>query len=245
MQFQIMTLLSSVDICRLGATSRYWRALVRDPLLWKFFLLRDMPSWTSIDHLTMPQLEAPEGPVISDDAEQDDYERTESKVDYMAEWVTLQSADTFIQREFIDSCVPCRYLKACPSCRQRWLPSWPPYRVLTSFLQSLVPSAEPRYVMFGPGMEQLDVSLVTRLMHASDILPMTVVPSSQINGTHAHQTYFFKYLQSLTSVHFSEYDARPYSVLCPPKGGSLGFFSMSSHFSSTKTNHLLILQDLQ
>ncbi|XP_019728272.1 F-box only protein 4 [Hippocampus comes] len=158
-QFQIMTLLSSVDICRLGATSRYWRALVRDPLLWKFFLLRDMPSWTSIDHLTMPQLEAPEGPVISDDAEQDDYERTESKVDYMAE-----------------------YLKACPSCRQRWLPSWPPYRVLTSFLQSLVPSAEPRYVMFGPGMEQLDISLVTRLMHASDILPMTIIPSSQING---------------------------------------------------------------
>ncbi|XP_077417977.1 F-box only protein 4 [Vanacampus margaritifer] len=158
-QFHIMTLLSSVDICRLGATSRYWRALVRDPLLWKFFLLRDMLDWPSIDHLTMPQLEAPEAPVINDDAEQDDYERTESKVDYMAE-----------------------YLKGCPSCRQKWLPSWPPYRVLTSFLQSLVPSAEPRYAMFGPGMEQLDVSLVTKLMQASDILPMSVIPNSQTNG---------------------------------------------------------------
>ncbi|XP_061623779.1 F-box only protein 4 isoform X2 [Phyllopteryx taeniolatus] len=158
-QFRIMTLLSSVDICRLGATSRYWRALVRDPLLWRFFLLRDTPHWSSIDHLSMPQLEAPEALVMGDDAEEGDYERTESKVDYMAE-----------------------YLKGCPSCRKRWLPSWPPYRVLTAFLQSLVASAEPRYAMFGPGMEQLDVSIVTRLMHASDVLPVSVIPNSQVNG---------------------------------------------------------------
>ncbi|KAM9822660.1 F-box only protein 4 [Syngnathus typhle] len=158
-QFQIMTLLSSVDICRLGATSRYWRALIRDPLLWKFFLLRDMPKWPSIDHVTMPQLEAPEGLAIADNAEQDDYETTESKVDYMAE-----------------------YLKGCPSSRKKWLPSWPPYHVLTFFMHSLVPLSEPRYVMFGPGMEQLDVSIVTRLMCASDILQMSVTRNSHING---------------------------------------------------------------
>ncbi|XP_077600904.1 F-box only protein 4-like [Stigmatopora nigra] len=156
LQFQIMTLLSSVDICRLGATSRYWRALVRDPPLWRFFLLRDMPHWPSIDHLTMPQLDVS---TISEDSEQDDDERTETKVDYMAQ-----------------------YLKGCPSCRQRWLPLWPPYRVLMSFLQSLVPSSEPRYAMFGPGMEQMDVSIVTRLLHATDILPMSVNPNSHING---------------------------------------------------------------
>ncbi|XP_077571502.1 F-box only protein 4-like [Stigmatopora nigra] len=156
LQFQIMTLLSSVDICRLGATSRYWRALVRDPPLWRFFLLRDMPHWPSIDHLTMPQLDVS---TISEDSEQDDDERTETKVDYMAQ-----------------------YLKGCPSCREHWLPLWPPYRVLMSFLQSLVPSSEPRYAMFGPGMEQMDVSIVTRLMHATDILPMSVNPNSHING---------------------------------------------------------------
>ncbi|XP_057688344.1 F-box only protein 4 isoform X2 [Corythoichthys intestinalis] len=158
-QFQVMTLLSSVDICRLGATSRYWRAFVRDPLLWRFLLLRDIPHWPSIDHLTMPQVDAPEAPGISEDSELDDYERTETRIDYMAE-----------------------YLKGCPSCRERWLPLWPPYRVLVSFLQSLVPSAEPRYAMFGPGMEQMDVSIVTRLMHASDILPVSVNPNSHING---------------------------------------------------------------
>lgn len=76
-----------------------------------------------------------------------------------------------------------RYLKGCPSCRQQWLPSRPAYDVVTSFLQSLVPSSEPRYAMFGPGMEELDVSLVTRIMHAPDILPISGIPHRQINGT--------------------------------------------------------------
>lgn len=75
-----------------------------------------------------------------------------------------------------------RYLKGCPSCRQQWLPSRPAYEVVTSFLQSLVPSSEPRYAMFGPGMEQLDVSLVTRLMHSPDVLPVSGTPHRQING---------------------------------------------------------------
>lgn len=75
-----------------------------------------------------------------------------------------------------------RYLKGCPSCRQQWLPSRPAYEVVTSFLQSLVLSSEPRYAMFGPGMEHLDVSLVTRLMHAPDVLPVSGTPHRQING---------------------------------------------------------------
>lgn len=83
----IMTFMSPADLCRLGATSRYWRALVRDPLLWRYFLLRDMPQWTSIDHVTMPRLDAP---VINEDESVDDSqegtdEGMELKFDFMSE----------------------------------------------------------------------------------------------------------------------------------------------------------------
>ncbi|XP_053727077.1 F-box only protein 4 isoform X1 [Synchiropus splendidus] len=168
LQFMIMTFLSPVDICRLGASSRYWRAMVRDPLLWRFFLLRDMPTWTSIDHMTMPQLESLDAPLIKDGDSEDDTETT-AKPDYMAE-----------------------YLRACPSCRQRWLPSRPTYQILTSFLQSLVPATEPRFAMFGPGMEQLDVSLVTTLMHSPHILPVSGTPHRQINGIGSGISYVYK-----------------------------------------------------
>nr|XP_033474559.1 F-box only protein 4 [Epinephelus lanceolatus] len=172
-QFLIMTFLSPADICCLGATSRYWRAMVRDPLLWKYFLLRDMPYWPSIDHVSMPQLELLDAPLINEDESLDDREEgddkgVESKCDYMSE-----------------------YLKGCPSCRQQWLPSRPAYEVVTSFLQSLVLSSEPRYAMFGPGMEQLDVSLVTRLMHAPDVLPVSGTPHRQINGIGSGISYMF------------------------------------------------------
>lgn len=169
-QFQIMTLLSPADICHLGATSRYWRAVVRDPLLWRYFLLRDMPYWPSIDHVSMPRLDVP---LIDEDESLEDREEGEGKglelkFDFMSE-----------------------YLKGCPSCRQQWLPSRPAYEVVTSFLQSLVPSSEPRYAMFGPGMEQLDVSLVTRLMHAPDVLPVSGTPHRQINGIGSGISYLF------------------------------------------------------
>ncbi|XP_034451111.1 UPF0600 protein C5orf51 homolog isoform X3 [Hippoglossus hippoglossus] len=161
LQFLVMTLLSPADICRLGATSRYWRDLVRDPILWRYFLLRDMPYWSSIDHLTMPQLEMLNAPIINEDESlvEGEDKGMESKCDYMSE-----------------------YLRGSPSCRQQWLPSRPAYERVTSFLQSLVPSSEPRYAMFGPGMEHLDVSLVTRLMLAPDVLPVSGTPHRQING---------------------------------------------------------------
>ncbi|XP_034728081.1 F-box only protein 4 [Etheostoma cragini] len=172
-QFLIMTLLSPADICCLGATSRYWRAVVRDPLLWRYFLLRDMPYWPSIDHVSMPHLELLDAPLINEDESLDDREEGDNKVmelkcDYMSE-----------------------YLKGCPSSRQQWLPSRPAYEVVTSFLQSLVPSSEPRYAMFGPGMEQLDVSLVTRLMHAPDVLPVSGTPHRPINSIGSGISYMF------------------------------------------------------
>ncbi|XP_069555667.1 F-box only protein 4 isoform X1 [Brachyistius frenatus] len=172
-QFLIMTFLSPVDICCLGATSQYWRAMVRDPLLWRYFLLRDMPHWPSIDHLTMPHLELLDEPLIREDVSLEDREEGEEigmklKFDYMSE-----------------------YLKGCPSCRQQWLPSRPAYEVVTSFFQALVPSSEPRFAMFGPGMEQLDVSLVTRLMYAPDVLPVSETPHRQINGIGSGISYMF------------------------------------------------------
>ncbi|XP_029917062.1 F-box only protein 4 [Myripristis murdjan] len=172
-QFLIMTLLSPVDICHLGATSHYWRAMIRDQLLWRYFLLRDMPRWTSIDHVSMPRLQSLDAPLSSEEQSLEDGEEsgdTEKgpKHDYMAE-----------------------YLRGCPACRQRWLPPRPPYEVVTSFLQSLVPSAEPRYAMYGPGMEELDVSMVTRLMHAPDVLPVSGIPQRQINGVGSGISYIF------------------------------------------------------
>ncbi|KAM4615994.1 F-box only protein 4 isoform 2-T2 [Polymixia lowei] len=172
-QFLIMALLSPVDICRLGATSHYWRAMVRDPLLWRYFLLRDMPHWTSIDHETMPQLEALAAPLCRGDEKLEDgmegqNQGKEPKHDYMAE-----------------------YLKGSPACRQQWLLPRPPYEAVTSFLQSLVPSIEPRFAMFGPGMEQLDVSMVTRLMHAPDVLPVAGTPQRQINGIGSGISYMY------------------------------------------------------
>lgn len=170
-QFLIMTFLSPADICRLGATSQYWRAVVRDSLLWRYLLLRDMPYWSSIDHVTMPHLELLNAPLVNEDESLDDRKEgqdTDAKFDYMSE-----------------------YLKGCPSCRQQWLPSRPAYQVVTSFLQALVPSSEPRYAMFGPGMEHLDVSLVTRLMHAPDVLPVSGTPHRQINGIGSGISYMF------------------------------------------------------
>ncbi|XP_068995262.1 F-box only protein 4 isoform X3 [Embiotoca jacksoni] len=147
--------------------------MVRDPLLWRYFLLRDMPHWPSIDHLTMPHLELLDEPLIREDVSLEDREEGEEigmklKFDYMSE-----------------------YLKGCPSCRQQWLPSRPAYEVVTSFFQALVPSSEPRFAMFGPGMEQLDVSLVTRLMYAPDVLPVSETPHRQINGIGSGISYMF------------------------------------------------------
>ncbi|XP_028314484.1 F-box only protein 4 [Gouania willdenowi] len=174
LQFFIMTFLSPADLCRLGSTSRYWRAMVRDPLLWKYFLLRDVPSWPSIDHLSMPNLELLESPLLSEDEplhdedEEEEEEEEERKIDFMSE-----------------------YLRGCPSCRNHVIPSRPVYQVMTSFLHSLVPSSEPRYAMFGPGMEQLEVSLVKRMMFAPDVLPVSGTPHRQINGIGSGISYMF------------------------------------------------------
>lgn len=175
LQFLIMTYLSPADLCLLGATCHYWRGMIRDPLLWRFLLLRDIPYWASIDHFSMPRLELLDAPLIDENENLDDREEgvdTESKVDYMAE-----------------------YLRSSPLCRQQWLPSSTAYKAVSSFLQSFL-TEEPVFAMFGPGMEQLDVSFCTRLMYARDVLPMAGTPFRQVleNGVGSAVTYLFNNL---------------------------------------------------
>ncbi|XP_048857283.1 F-box only protein 4 isoform X1 [Brienomyrus brachyistius] len=150
-QFRIMALLTPQDLCRLGSTSYYWRSVVRDPLLWKYFLLRDMPLWPSIDHASMPHLEALEAPLCKDEED--------PSQDFMAD-----------------------YLRGSPACRRQWQPPRPAYKAVASFLQSLVVPTEPRFAMFGPGLEQLDVSLLEKLMFSPDVLPVAGIPQRQIGG---------------------------------------------------------------
>ncbi|NXL64418.1 FBX4 protein, partial [Chordeiles acutipennis] len=149
-QLNIMSFLSPQDLCHLGSTSCYWRAAVRDPLLWRYFLLRDLPFWTSIDWKSLPDVEV-FNKAFSEVSENELY-------DYMAV-----------------------YKKSCPQSRSL-KSSHPRYGAVTSFLQSLVTQAEPRFAMFGPGLEELDDSLVQKMMTCPEILLVAGLPQRQIHG---------------------------------------------------------------
>ncbi|XP_061473193.1 F-box only protein 4 isoform X2 [Rhineura floridana] len=146
------------DLNNLGSTSRYWRLTIQDPLLWRYFLIRDLPSWHSVD------------------------------------WKSLPDADLF-NRPFAElhNSAPCDYMatyKKCCSWRKRCLkPSRPAYGTVTSFLQSLIVQAEPRFAMFGPGLEDLDESLVHRMMTSPEILPLAGIPSRQMHGVGSGVTF--------------------------------------------------------
>lgn len=163
MQFHIMTFLSPQDLCRLGGTSTYWRSMVRDPVLWKYFLLRDMPLWKSVDHLSMPEIKL-SGTSMLGDPEMNHF-------DYMAE-----------------------YLRVCPACRNQWRQQpRATFESVTSFFHFLVPgTAEPQFVMFGPGLEQLEVSLMTRIMNSPHVLPIAGMPQHQIEGIGSGISFKFK-----------------------------------------------------
>ncbi|NXY81863.1 FBX4 protein, partial [Alcedo cyanopectus] len=150
-QLHIMSFLSPQDLCHLGSTSCYWRAAVQDPLLWKYFLLRDLPLWTCVDWKSLPDVEVFNKAFseVSDNA----------LYDYMAV-----------------------YKKSCPRSRRSLKSSRRRYEAVTSFLQSLVSQAEPRFAMFGPGLEELDDSLVQKMMTCPEILLVAGLPQRQIHG---------------------------------------------------------------
>ncbi|XP_056629176.1 F-box only protein 4 [Triplophysa dalaica] len=162
MQFHIMTFLTPQDLCRLGGTSTYWRSMVRDPVLWKYFLLRDLPQWQSVDHLSMPEVKLTGVSLLGD---------TEMKqFDYMAE-----------------------YLRVCPACRNQWrqLPK-ATFESVTCFFNSFVPVTEPQFAMFGPGLEQLQFSLLTKMIQSPDVLPIAGIPQRQIDGIGSGISFKYK-----------------------------------------------------
>nr|XP_033788043.1 F-box only protein 4 isoform X1 [Geotrypetes seraphini] len=159
MQLYIMSFLSPRDICQLGRTSHYWHELVRDPVLWRYFLLRDLPTWTSVDWNSLPRAELLKTS-ISELADG-------TPNDYMAE-----------------------YLRGCPQSRSL-KSSLPRYGTMTSFFQSLITHAEPRFAMFGPGLEEMDDSLVTRMMNSPGLLPVTGISQRQIDGIGSGVSFLF------------------------------------------------------
>nr|XP_006626978.1 PREDICTED: F-box only protein 4 isoform X1 [Lepisosteus oculatus] len=167
-QFYVMSFLTPQDLCQLGSTSQYWSSAVRDPVLWKYFLLRDIPSWSSIDCTSLPDLATLHKPL---------HESTESYPDFMAE-----------------------YLRCYPASRRRSRPLRPRYRAVTSFFHSLVVNSEPCFAMFGPGLEQLDVSYVRKMMTSPDVLPIAGFPQRQINGVGSGISFRFNNQQTFNII---------------------------------------------
>ncbi|XP_075040189.1 F-box only protein 4 [Mixophyes fleayi] len=158
MQLYILSFLSPQDLCLLGATNQYWYSLVQDRLLWKYFLLRDIPLWSSIDAHSLPDLNVLKS-CISESPEGKEH-------NYMS-----------------------LYLRSSPKTRKSMQSRRPIYGAVTSFLQSLVMQSEPRFAMFGPGLEQLDDSLVTRMMTSPDLCPVVNILQRQIDGIGSGVTF--------------------------------------------------------
>ncbi|XP_053557217.1 F-box only protein 4 [Bombina bombina] len=158
MQLYIISFLSPQDVCQLGMTNHYWHLMVQDRLLWRYFLLRDLPTWSSIEWQNVPDLDV----LTSCFSESPD----KKPYDYMS-----------------------IYLKNCPKNRRSLRSKHPIYGAVTSFLQSLVIHTEPRFAMFGPGLEQLDDSLVTRMMTSPDLIPVVSIVQRQIDGIGSGVTF--------------------------------------------------------
>ncbi|KAL8203932.1 UNVERIFIED_CONTAM: hypothetical protein K2H54_065137 [Gekko kuhli] len=147
----ILTFLTPKDLCHLGCTCRYWQLAVQDPLLWRYLLIQDLPSWRSID------------------------------------WKSLPDADVFNRPvSALHEGAPADYMAIYKKCSSGWKrplkSSQSTYRAVTSLLHSLVTQAEPRFAMFGPGLEDLDESLVLKMMTSPEVLPLAGIPHRQIHG---------------------------------------------------------------
>ncbi|XP_066514943.1 F-box only protein 4, partial [Hoplias malabaricus] len=146
LQVVILSYLAPADLCRLGGCSRFWRAMVQEPLLWRYFFLRDVSLWSSVDHLSLPR-----GEFLSATPAEP------HGLDFMAE-----------------------YIRCSPASRTVFQLSRPALDSVAYFLQNLVSWSEPRFSMFGPGLEQLDVSLMTTMMHSPHTLPIAGIPHRHI-----------------------------------------------------------------
>ncbi|XP_026571914.1 F-box only protein 4 [Pseudonaja textilis] len=154
----IMSFLTPKELIYLGSTNHYWRITVQDPLLWRYFLIRDLPSWNSIDCESLPDAKIFNQPFVE-----------------------------------LDDISPCNFMaayKKCCSFHKSFLkPNRTTYSAMSSFLQSLITQTEPCFAMFGPGLEDLDQSLVYTMMSSPDILPLAGMPSRQIQGIGSGVTF--------------------------------------------------------
>lgn len=73
------------------------------------------------------------------------------------------------------------------------------YGAVTSFLHSLIIQNEPRFAMFGPGLEELNTSLVLSLMSSEELCPTAGLPQRQIDGNF-HVNVQFMIIQTLLSL---------------------------------------------
>uniref|UniRef100_A0A8C5LZ73 F-box protein 4 n=1 Tax=Leptobrachium leishanense TaxID=445787 RepID=A0A8C5LZ73_9ANUR len=160
MQLYIISFLSPQHLCMLGMTSHYWYLLVQDRLLWRYFLIRDLPSWPSVEWHGLPD-KAVLSSLFSESAED-----SAPPPNYMS-----------------------IYLKCCPRSRKALRSRHPVYGAVTSFFQSLVMPGEPRFAMFGPGIEQMDDSLVARMMTSPDLVPVMCILQKQIDGIGSGVTF--------------------------------------------------------
>ncbi|CAH2296419.1 F-box only 4 [Pelobates cultripes] len=158
MQLYILSFLSPQDLCMLGSTNHYWHLLVQDRVLWKYFLLRDLPSWPFIEWHSLPDQNI------------------------------LHSCFSELQEGKAPNYMSI-YLKCCPRNRKTLRPRHPVYGAVSNFLQSLVMHGEPRFAMFGPGIEQMDDSLVARMMTSPDLVPVMCILQKQIHGIGSGVTF--------------------------------------------------------
>ncbi|XP_077203167.1 F-box only protein 4 [Paroedura picta] len=157
----ILSFLTPKDLCRLGCTSCYWQLTVQDPLLWRYLLFRDLPSWHSIDWRSLPDANVFHRPFSA--------QHEGTPADYMAIYKKCSSGGK-------------RPLKSSRST----------YRAVTSLLHSLVTTTAPRFAMFGPGLEDLDESLVHKMMTSPEVLPLAGIPHRQIHGIGSGVTFLYK-----------------------------------------------------
>lgn len=88
------------------------------------------------------------------------------------------------------------YKMCCPHTRRSLKSSRPMYGAVTSFLHSLIIQNEPRFAMFGPGLEELNTSLVLSLMSSEELCPTAGLPQRQIDGNF-HVNVQFMIIQTL------------------------------------------------
>ncbi|XP_032070466.1 F-box only protein 4 [Thamnophis elegans] len=154
----ILSFLTPKELIYLGSTNRYWRITVQDPLLWRYFLIRDLPSWNSIDWKSLP----------------------DAKI----------FNQTFVELDNIGHCnFMAAYNKCCSFNKSFLRSNRTTYSTMSSLLQSLITQTEPCFAMFGPGLEDLDQSLVYTMMASPDILPLAGMPSRQIQGIGSGVTF--------------------------------------------------------